>query len=401
MGIMGLAVLTRISAMQAWIFPWFYLYATGPKRRVVPVTVLQVGLIFGLGLLLDRLCYGRWLVSQYNFYVWNFVRGLANSHGTEEALYYVRIVGQRVLMTFMPWFGYGMWRLWQQGATGKHWFPLVLFAGPMLLTASLHGHKEDRFIAPAVPVLVAYCGYGMQQAQMQLGKRGWVWRAAHVGVLGAAVVPQLLYGLFHTRYRVAGYERALKRAVTIRDRNEGLDGSAQCDGSIMALAPCYFFPGHVFVNRPYGYEYTSCAPVDVRGHYTPTEEQVRMQIYVDEGYAHVLIRNRHVAGRGLPAVVVVTGTVLAGDNPRLWEALGDAGYEETEVVELGSARLARWYREWAWVRAVLGWDPASSADVFHVLSKRHARELPAEKRAHIHVTVVGSVWMEELGVAGR
>lgn len=384
-----MAVLARFPAIQVWGFPWLLLLRAAPKKKMVSTTIIMVILVFGSGLLLDRYCYGYWLVTQYNFYVWNFTKGLGANHGVESFYFYVKMLYNPILSTFAPWLLFGLWRMWGGGMSSTHWFPIKAFILPYMLTTSMHGHKEDRFIVPVVPLMMMYCAYGAQQIHVYLAKRLYIWKVIHFSLLTMSIVPQLMYGIYHTRYRNAGYEYALKKAVEIRDFNQSFDRSAFCDGSILALGPCYYFPGHAFVNRAYNYDYNVCVPELVQEAHRPTDEQRRMLLLIEFRLPQIIIHNKHASGAPMPAVIVTTGSLVTG-NREYYAALSEAGYGICGKVRFHLDFLSGYMAEHAWLRYVIPFEPKGSSDVIYIFCKgRHALLAP-EKQARIVVNVAGT-----------
>jgi phosphatidylinositol glycan class B len=211
--LLGLAFALRFHLGPAIALAALWAAAAEPRRRLWPIA-LGAALSLALVGLLDTLTLGYPFASIIRNTVYNLFYGVSDYFGTS------------------PWYFYGelMLALWGSGLAA-----LLLFAGfgarhaPMLLAVAavivaehmLIGHKEYRFIYPAILLVVIVAGIGLTQSAAWIEERlrrsgrwqGWAQRAAALAVAGywvmlsanlaASPTFRLLWGLAHDHLQAA------------------------------------------------------------------------------------------------------------------------------------------------------------------------------------------------------
>ncbi|XP_012947012.1 GPI mannosyltransferase 3 [Aplysia californica] len=154
----ALSVIVRPTAALIWILlcSWHLqrLYGSMAFQSVFNAYVFVGGLSFGGSVVVDRIWYGHWTVVHFNFLWFNVVQGGASIYGTHPWHWYF-LQGVPVVMgTLVIPFFLGAWR-----AKNKVLLWIILW---ILATHSFLPHKEFRFILPAVPLAMHYCGVYFQ-----------------------------------------------------------------------------------------------------------------------------------------------------------------------------------------------------------------------------------------------
>ena len=103
----------------------------------------------------DYICYGRWIYSPYNFFVFN-VKGGGSIYGTHPWHWYLTEGFPILLMTSLP--------LVFRGISASTRLQRSLLR-PLICSTLAHSalpHKEFRFLLPVVPLALCYAGKGLQ-----------------------------------------------------------------------------------------------------------------------------------------------------------------------------------------------------------------------------------------------
>jgi hypothetical protein len=154
--LLGLSVTMRIQLMPAAIV-MAWPRARGARYRLPPL-LAGAGCALAFGGALDAFTWGHPFRSTWQNFSANILRGAAGAHG----------------MT--PWYQYGSFIIDYWGAAGAVILPFLAVLGArrmprpliaalvVIASHSLIGHKEYRFIYPAVLLMVASAGLGLAQA---------------------------------------------------------------------------------------------------------------------------------------------------------------------------------------------------------------------------------------------
>ena len=181
--LLGLSVLFRL---QSSVFCVGCLSVLVARRRLTHAlllgTVLAVwACIYGA---LDWLTWGRWFNSVFEYLHFNLVEGKSSKWGSVDPGYYFVI-----LWTSMPLMTACLIPLMVAGV--RRCVGITLIALLYFLIHSSVGHKEFRFVVPALPLLFAIAGVGFGVAVAKVRVRpGWL----AAGLTGCALVAA---GKFH------------------------------------------------------------------------------------------------------------------------------------------------------------------------------------------------------------
>jgi phosphatidylinositol glycan class B len=148
---LAITVLLRPQLAPAVMIAWFWIGGFADWRRYIPLAIsgLMAVTIFGL---IDWLTLGAPFQSIYRYVVANSA-GVASSFGVSNNRYYI---GSEADL-----WGFALVPIIFTAVLGARRSPLIAVVGAViLLTFSLVGHKEDRFIYPAIPLVFILCGIG-------------------------------------------------------------------------------------------------------------------------------------------------------------------------------------------------------------------------------------------------
>ncbi|WP_244238623.1 hypothetical protein, partial [Corallococcus terminator] len=196
--LLGLAVLLRLQNGVFCLGLLGVLLARRQWREAGWALAVLSGWALAFGLL-DKLTWGRWFHSAIVYLDFNLVQGKAASFGTKPFEFYFRILGRA-----MPGLSMLVGALALVGLPRARGLAAVTAA--FLLLHSLQPHKELRFLVPALPLLAALAGVGLDSALRVL--RGFPARAtATVGVVAAALLSGASAGALTFR-ELGQYEHA-------------------------------------------------------------------------------------------------------------------------------------------------------------------------------------------------
>lgn len=217
--LLGLALVMRLQLAPAIVLA---IVATGACDRAGRLLPLCLGAAVPVVLagLLDWATWG-WPFESLVLYFWvNWVEGVASLFGTEPWYRYADWLNQSWAPLTLPLCGLvllGSWRAPLLGAVA-----LTIIAALMAV-----GHKEYRFLYPAMPLLMTLAGIGAAEAAGWIARR-FAARPPSRGVLGFAVaVPLMAAALALTGQALAGGELA-GRAGTMPVMRQINDDPAAC-----------------------------------------------------------------------------------------------------------------------------------------------------------------------------
>lgn len=161
--LLAVAVFFRL---QAGLFPVAFLALLFARKKFreagfVFAVLLGWALLFGA---VDRLTWGGWFHSAVAYLRFNLFEGRSSEFGRQPFFYYVRVLWTSVGPVALAWAVLGAiaWR-----RSGWLWGTAVLF----VLVHSFVPHKEVRFLFPAVPLLCAASGVGVDEFGRRFGAR--------------------------------------------------------------------------------------------------------------------------------------------------------------------------------------------------------------------------------------
>lgn len=162
---------------SAWHWPW----PTRARSVAACVVVTVAGGAF------DYVTWGGWFASQINTWLYNITYGLSAIYGLHHPLWY----GAHLAIASGGLFVVaGLWsvRWW------KHlWLPIAVVAA-ILVSHSLIGHKEYRFVVPAIPaLLMVVAGVAVYETERQ----SFLLRRRLRGVIAAGLLGLSLAGAWN------------------------------------------------------------------------------------------------------------------------------------------------------------------------------------------------------------
>ncbi|WP_375754736.1 hypothetical protein [Corallococcus exercitus] len=177
--LLGLAVLLRLQNGVFCVGLLAVLLARRQWRQAGVALAVLSGWALAFGLL-DKLTWGRWFHSAIVYLDFNLVQGKAAQWGTEAFDYYPRIL--RRAMPGLSVLAGALALLALPRARG-----LAFLTAAFVLLHAYQPHKELRFLVPALPLLAALAGVGLDSVLRVL--RGFPARAtATVAVVAAALL---------------------------------------------------------------------------------------------------------------------------------------------------------------------------------------------------------------------
>lgn len=286
--LIGLACLTRISAVMFWIVPLGVNFLKLSWRDRMATTPLAVMLTICLGALVDSLFYGRFTLSWWNFFHWNIAKSVSFYYGQEPGLYHLKVTLPLMINTGLIHFLYGTWRAIRMRKAG-----LVLATiSAFLALNSLQRHKETRFLAPLYPFLLLFCAFGAQQLSLRKGK---LFQIGNVLLLVGVISSQLGIALFYGRAHYAG---AYEIVDKLRDLVDKRPDEAS---SVFFLTPCHVTPYQGYLHRDQvRADFVKCHPTAVDEVMPPSESEARDHFQrdpldflkrhvIDQGFTHIIL----------------------------------------------------------------------------------------------------------------
>ncbi len=148
--------------------------------------------VFLLGVAVDSWYFGSFQVTMLNFAKVNIFAGISVFYGTHGTLWYVTAGFPLMLLTYVPFSYYGLYKMMREREDCTVWYVVVTY----LTVMSLLAHKEERFMMPILPYLILMAGYALTNLKRAAPKLG-------LGLLIFVVITQLLFlGVWNNTYRV-------------------------------------------------------------------------------------------------------------------------------------------------------------------------------------------------------
>ena len=280
----ALSCLVRPTALALWIFFGAYLMfkqASKGKRRVLVFSseTLLVGfaqnflslflfltfslfvrvVCVGFQVLVDRLGYGFWTFTLFNFFQFNFLSGQSDFYGRNDWHWYFTNGIPTVLFTHSLLLFGGLVLCSRRVLNEKKNLVafllderMALFLGMvwMVFVYSFAGHKEFRFILTLVPVASIYCGLFTENSlSSQTNEdRSRKMRLRHYIVL-ILLLSNLLPLLFFSTAHQRGTLDLMEKVRT--------DSSVS---SILFLMPCHSTPFYSHIHKNIHMRFLDCSP---------------------------------------------------------------------------------------------------------------------------------------------
>uniref|UniRef100_A0A914V314 Mannosyltransferase n=1 Tax=Plectus sambesii TaxID=2011161 RepID=A0A914V314_9BILA len=266
----ALAVLVRPTAVLFWApLALWNLFRVRHPVAFVTRTCLPVALpVFALSVYVDRVCYGRWLLSAWNFAAFNVFEGGSGHFGVHPWHWYLSNGLPSVLTVHIIPIALGVYR-------SRNRVVLWLCVWYVLFHSVL-AHKEHRFLLPIVPLLCLYGGsfvnrlassQGGSKSDKQSHRRlldsaslDAYWRLVSgraktaLGLLLLVNVPIAAYtGLMHQR-------GPLDVTKFVSERYASLSLELRPDAAVWFLAPCHSTPFYSHVHANVSMRALNCDP---------------------------------------------------------------------------------------------------------------------------------------------
>ncbi|XP_038071487.1 GPI mannosyltransferase 3-like isoform X2 [Patiria miniata] len=255
-------------------------------------------------LLMDRICYGRWVFVHFNFLRVNTVYNISSFYGTQPWHWYLTQGLPVIIGTHVFPFILGI-RL-----AGRAYRPLVLLMVWTQFVYSLLQHKEYRFLLPLVPIAMSFCGVSL----CKLSKSG---RATSMAMfILASNLPICLYtGLIHQRgtLDVMGYIQTIGHAPDVHIRVP----------SVLFLMPCHSTPFFSHVHANISMRFLECPPN--LGRYRTEEATYQDEADVFFENPSDWLKTEFRPGSNLPRYLVFYDVLL----PKIKRFLTSRGYSKT------------------------------------------------------------------------
>ncbi len=165
----GIAAALRMQLGPCVIVAWLWCGVQQPRHRLLPLAVGGCGVALFVGLF-DTATWGYPFAPEWRNFVFNTVYGISTYYGVTPWHFYI----DRIAAT---WSGLAI-LLVPMLLAGARRYPLLLVAAlAILVPHAIIGHKEYRFIYPAILLLLILAGLGLVQIV--------AWSAALLGRMGA------------------------------------------------------------------------------------------------------------------------------------------------------------------------------------------------------------------------
>lgn len=287
--LIGLACLTRISAVMFWILPLGIQFLRGSWKERIVTTPLIIMLTICLGALVDSAFYGRFTLSWWQFFHWNIVKSVSAHYGQEPTLYHLKVTLPLMINTTLVHFLYGTWRAIRMSKGGL----ILATISAFFVFNSLQRHKETRFLAPIYPLLLLFCAFGAQQMSLRKGK---LFRIGNALLLIGMISSQLGIALFYGRAHYAGVYEIVDKLRELVDKRR-----PDAENKVFFLTPCHVTPYQGYFNRDnVVVDFVKCHPTAVDEVMPSAESEARDQFQrdpaaflkhhvIDQGFTHIVV----------------------------------------------------------------------------------------------------------------
>ena len=224
------------------LLPLFAAYAA-TCTRLAAATALAMALVActvvaALTVVVDRLCYGRWLFAAARFVQFNLLTGGSAYYGTHPWHWYLSAALPAALGAHAPLVLLGLWRARGRWARAPAWA-----VATALGALSLAPHKELRFVLPLFhPLLLGYAGSALHAAPPSQ-RRWWI-----RGLIIFNALPIIYLSAWHQSAPIALMAEA--RAELGAGRLGHLD----------LLTRCHQTPAYVQLHAPIPLSMLPCPP---------------------------------------------------------------------------------------------------------------------------------------------
>lgn len=241
----GASVVMRSTAVVTWL-P-LYIWHVWRERNVFSLlkkTVFIGCIILAVMLFIDRWCFGEWVFTPYNFFLFNWKSDIGAFYGSHNFMWYY-LVGLPVVLGIqvIPFMlGFLIPQL-------KRFYYLILWA---LIIFSIPSHKEFRFLLPFLHLSLIICGVVMDEIWSE---RMFINRTKirkNLNVLFSALL--VLVNVPLSIYMALYHQRGVIDAVL------HLSKTADSHSEVIFLMPCHSTPYYSYIHKDIKMRFLTCEP---------------------------------------------------------------------------------------------------------------------------------------------
>ncbi|XP_035215381.1 GPI mannosyltransferase 3-like isoform X2 [Stegodyphus dumicola] len=241
----GASVMMRPTAIVLWLPLFLWHVQRGKSVVSILKGTFKIGLVLLLGLLIaDRWCYGYWIFTPYNFFLFNWTFDIGSFYGSHNILWNFAVGLPTVLGVHIVPFAIGF-NLPQL----KPFYYLIFW---ILIIFSIPSHKEFRFLLPIMHIALMTSSVVMYRISTnKLRVFGYeVNKTFNVILIAATLlvnIPLSIYmGLFHQRGSI---DAALRLADLVTENS-----------NVLFLMPCHSTPYYSYIHKNISMKFLTCEP---------------------------------------------------------------------------------------------------------------------------------------------
>ncbi|CAH0719265.1 unnamed protein product, partial [Brenthis ino] len=243
-----LSVFVRPTSAPLWLVLGIYnLMTTNQGKMTLALkTYLPIALLSGGTLVaLDTYCYGRLIVTPWEFFKFNILHNVASFYGKHSWHWYITQGLPAVLGINLIPVLWAIIKLVQRPKENRIGLVLLAAAAIHVAVHSFIPHKEFRFVLPILPILL----YLAQDVIVPWSRKAKKWQLYSVAlvILFGNLVPSLYFGLIHQ-------SGTLKVMPLLR---EAIPNNRS---SILFMMPCHSTPLYSHLHTNITTRYLSCEP---------------------------------------------------------------------------------------------------------------------------------------------
>ncbi|CAF0912048.1 unnamed protein product [Brachionus calyciflorus] len=231
---------SAINLIPLYVYQFFFLCNRIDLKKKFIINFVLIGvLILSFGVLIDSYFYGSFLISWWNFFLYNVYNNIGIHYGTHSFHWYFTQGYPTLIFIHIVLFIFGL-------KYSNHLkFQLVTIFFNMVFY-SLLSHKEFRFLTQIMPFTMIICAYGIENLKNLMGKKLTITIFVVVGV--GNIVLAIFLGILHQRGPIS-----LMYYLRSIDLEEGKD-------SILFLTPCHSTPYYSYLHKNVSMRFLTCEP---------------------------------------------------------------------------------------------------------------------------------------------
>ncbi|XP_014670540.1 PREDICTED: GPI mannosyltransferase 3-like [Priapulus caudatus] len=303
----ALACLVRPTAAVTWapLCAWHAWSSRGRVRAMLRGFAPVAAAALVVAATTDRLVYGRWTSSHYNFLHFNVLRDLGATYGTHPWHWYVTQGLPAVAPAHIVPACVG-------AARSHNALPALLLAWHVA-ALSIPAHKEFRFLLPVLPLVSVYVGHLLDSLATPATPGGGRRKLAVSLLLGWLIVADAPLALYTSVVHQQGALAIMEHVASVAGGRQGAPPA-----SVLFLMPCHSTPFYSHVHANATMRFLTCEP-NLEGAADYEDEADRFY------RAPLLWLGRHASPpRPLPTHVVMFDALA----PRVEVWLGKYGFAE-------------------------------------------------------------------------